>query len=232
MRKPGEAPRRSTTLTFQRCNWLKDEVRSSDEIIGWRRCRGPELPPQVHRRLVGRDHDVELHRAKAEGSRLRLRVFTHRRCNASAARLRRHRVAAIGYMRTGARLIRLQHVRSDNRAILRAGDVRRERRLDPDGSHLRLRGVGSKGECVSARVGFAKDAPDARPVLIPKAADGKHGGHVRPAIARTREITGAILCRTRAASVVVALIICAVARNIRACRSNAPAQTSCCTALR
>ncbi len=84
-----------------------------------------QLLPQPCRADVGFNNEVELHRLEAQLSCSDLRMFTHRRCEATSPRLAGHHVSAIADMASGPRMILLDVVRTKDLA-----GVFRDERLD------------------------------------------------------------------------------------------------------
>src|SRR5437660_10967867 len=73
-----------------------------------------EILPKFHRRFVGRDDKVELHRAEAKPARLLQAMLAHCPPEPLSARIFRDNESGIGDMRASGGLIRMQSVTTNN----------------------------------------------------------------------------------------------------------------------
>jgi len=70
--------------------------------------------PEVNRRLIGADDEVELHRPETGSSRRRKRMFAHRPRDTVAAMGRGDEIAGVGDVIAEPHLVWVEHVRSDD----------------------------------------------------------------------------------------------------------------------
>ncbi len=73
-----------------------------------------ERLPKLDRRFVGRNDEIELHRAKTKPSRFLQAMLAHRATDPLLARLFRDDEPRIGDVRAAAGLIRMQRVAADD----------------------------------------------------------------------------------------------------------------------
>jgi hypothetical protein len=78
----------------------------------------PEILPKLYRRFVGRDDEIELHRAEAEPARFLQTMFAQRATDPPPARTFRDNERGIGDVRATRGLIRAQRVRADNSLVV------------------------------------------------------------------------------------------------------------------
>ena len=77
-----------------------------------------EILPKFHRRFVGRDDEIELHRVKTEPPRFFQTMLAHRPTDPLAARIRRNHERRIRDVRAASGLVRPQNVSAKKMSIL------------------------------------------------------------------------------------------------------------------
>jgi hypothetical protein len=109
-----------------------------------------KLMPKTDCRLIGGNHQVELHRTKSSSARLTQRMLTHSAADAEATSLRRDHECRVGHVRTKARLVCSQDVGTDDISFAFC-DVTPIRRMQPIRESLFARNIWIK------RVGITRD---------------------------------------------------------------------------
>jgi len=74
----------------------------------------PETLPKFHRRFVGRDDEIELHRPEPEMTRFLQAMLAHRATDPLPTRTCRDYERRIRDMRAAAGLVRMQRIASDD----------------------------------------------------------------------------------------------------------------------
>lgn len=130
--------------------------------------------PETHRTFIRRNHKIELHGAEAEGYGKCLRVLAESGSNPLPLGFWGNDITRIADVRAEARLVRLEIVDSEERAIGSAGDTGRGRDRNPGIIDLGFGTAGSVGAGISRLEGGMKQGPHGGPVVFGKGPDSDH----------------------------------------------------------
>jgi hypothetical protein len=121
--------------------------------------------PEAHRAVIGRHHQVELHRSVTTTPGFSLRMFTHRRRDAPAARVTGDHVAAVADVCRRAVEVRSQIVSAKQPATVIVNSHEDDSRIArPDRSRIVSPNVRWDGVGVSRSKHRLEHRPDGRPI--------------------------------------------------------------------
>src|SRR6266700_5876853 len=132
-----------------------------------------EILPKFHRRFVGRDDKVELHRAEAKPARLLQAMLAHRPADPLPARVFPNDECSISDMRTAVRLVRMQSVTTNN-FVFPFSDTNVRIVFEPVSQRIHARNVWINRIRLARGDHFLKNLPDSIAIRVTSTTNVKH----------------------------------------------------------